>query len=227
MSGTMAEQDNSIEEILASIRQIISDDDPKAGENAVSDAAPAAAPVQASPEPAAPAPVSSQGAVDDIFDLVDEVDEKPDFSVTEPEPAAELATPPADTPEPPIEVDLRDPEPEPEPDAMTALDELQKMVDAAPASLAAPLVSQMTDAAGDSVFSGIAAAATLGAFSKLSETVTLERQRAVAGSVTLEDIVKELLTPILRQWIDQHVPGLVERLVREELEKLARQAREG
>lgn len=215
----MAEQDNSIEEILASIRQIISDDDPKAGENAASDAAP----VQASPEPAAPAPVSSQGAVDDIFDLVDEVDEKPDFSVTEPE----LATPPADTPEPPIEVDLRDPEPEPEPDAMTALDELQKMVDAAPASLAAPLVSQMTDAAGDSVFSGIAAAATLGAFSKLSETVTLERQRAVAGSVTLEDIVKELLTPILRQWIDQHVPGLVERLVREELEKLARQAREG
>ncbi len=215
MSGTMAEQDNSIEEILASIRQIISDDDPKAEENPAAVTAPAD-PVPVASESAAPAPVSSQGAVDDIFDLVDEVDEKPDFSVPEPEP------------QPLIEVDLREPEPEPEPepDTTNALDELQKMANELPASFAAPLVPSAPDS-GDSVFSGIAAAATLGAFSKLSETVTLERQRAVAGSVTLEDIVKELLTPILRQWIDQHVPGLVERLVREELEKLARQAREG
>ena len=215
MSGTMAEQDNSIEEILASIRQIISDDDPKAGEDPAAGMAPAD-PVPAVPEPAAPASVSSQGAVDDIFDLVDEIDEKPDFSVPEPEPL----------PEPLIEVDLRDPEPEPESDATHVLNELQKIADEAPASFAAPLAPSAPDS-DDSVFSGIAAAATLGAFSKLSETVTLERQRAAAGSVTLEDIVKELLTPILRQWIDQHVPGLVERLVREELEKLARQAREG
>ncbi len=219
MSGTMAEQDNSIEEILASIRQIISDDDPKAAENSAAVTA-SADPVPAVSEPAAPAPVSSQGAVDDIFDLVDEVEEKPDFSVSEPEPAA----PAIDVSEPPIEVDLRDPTHEADTATANALDELQKMADQASTSFAAPMVSAGSE---DSVFSGIAAAATLGAFSKLSETVTLERQRALAGSVTLEDIVKELLTPILRQWIDQHVPGLVERLVREELEKLARQAREG
>jgi uncharacterized protein len=39
---------------------------------------------------------------------------------------------------------------------------------------------------------------------------------------TLEDVVRELLRPLLRDWLDQNLPGLVDRLVRDEIEKLVR-----
>lgn len=202
MSGKPAEQDNSIEEILASIRQIISEDEPKTD-------AVAPEPVAAAPEPVfepAPAPASAQDAADDVFELIDRVvaEEEP-----EPEPEPVPAPLPAPEPEKPeIEVDLRDQE----------MEEAPIMRTTAPAPVA-----------DDSpIFTDSASAATLGAFSKLSETILLERQRNISGAtITLEDIVKELLSPLLRQWIDHHVPGIVERLVQEELEKLARQAREG
>ena len=221
MSSQSVEQDNSIEEILASIRQIISEDEP-APAPAAAPAAASAAPVAPPPaleEPAAPAPVASQDSVDDIFELNDRVDEpapapEPVVVAEEPAPALEPVPEPAPAlePAPDIQVELRE---RPEDAFFAPLPE-----PAAPA-VAAPL----PDAA---LFTDAAATATLGAFSKLSDTILIERQRAIAGSsITLEDIVKELLSPILREWIDHHVPGLVERLVREELEKLARQAREG
>ena len=100
-------------------------------------------------------------------------------------------------------MDLRDMEPDPLP----------------PPPMPMPLADDDRD-----IFSDKAAAATLGAFSKLTETILLERQRSIASStVTLEDIVKELLSPLLREWIDKNVPPMVDRLVREELDKLARQ----
>ena len=41
---------------------------------------------------------------------------------------------------------------------------------------------------------------------------------------TLEDLVKELVRPMLRGWIDQNLPGIVERLVQQEVEKLSSRA---
>ncbi len=185
MSGTAAEQDNSIEEILASIRQIISEDEPAKTEAAP---APADAP---SPPPAPPPPpiepVAPSVTAEDVFELVDRV-------VAEEDEEAVLSA--ATAPEP-----------------------------AAPTPLPVPLPD--VDAVKADVFSEVASNATLGAFAKLSDTISMERQKNVANAVTLEDIVKDLLSPLLRQWIDQHVPAIVERLVTEQLEKLARQAREG
>jgi uncharacterized protein len=197
MSGKPAEQDNSIEEILASIRQIISEDDPKPAE------------AEPSPPPPPPAEVADAAAVDDIFELVDRV-------VAEEDPAP-VPEPVFEAPKEEIEVDLRDSMPEPEP--------VQPMP---PPQPRAPQPMPAYEPEGP-MFTDNAAAATLGAFSALSETILVERQRAMAnaGNVTLEDIVKELLAPLMRQWIDQHVPSIVERLLREELDKIARQAREG
>jgi len=42
------------------------------------------------------------------------------------------------------------------------------------------------------------------------------------GALTLEQITRELLKPLLRSWLDAHLPALVERLVQEEVERLAR-----
>ena len=37
---------------------------------------------------------------------------------------------------------------------------------------------------------------------------------------TLEDVVRELLRPMLKEWLDDHLPPLVERLVKDEIARL-------
>ena len=50
----------------------------------------------------------------------------------------------------------------------------------------------------------------------LAQTVLVQNAR------TLEDLVREMLRPMLRSWLDENLPGLVERLVRAEIERVAR-----
>jgi cell pole-organizing protein PopZ len=44
----------------------------------------------------------------------------------------------------------------------------------------------------------------------------------VGGNRTLEDIVKEMLRPMLQEWIDKNLPQLVERAVDREVQRLTR-----
>jgi cell pole-organizing protein PopZ len=77
----------------------------------------------------------------------------------------------------------------------------------------------------DRIVSPMAAAAAGDAFAKL-----LERPDAGSGigavpvgdGKTVEDIVRELLRPMLREWLDANLPGLVEKLVQREVEAIAR-----
>jgi uncharacterized protein len=43
---------------------------------------------------------------------------------------------------------------------------------------------------------------------------------------TLEDMVRELLRPHMKEWLDAHLPQLVERLVRDEIAQLLREAQQ-
>ncbi len=70
-----------------------------------------------------------------------------------------------------------------------------------------------------------ASRAAAAAFSRLGE---LPQGRAAAGEllvggagVTLEEIVRDTLRPLLQTWLDEHLPGIVERLVREEIARVA------
>lgn len=55
---------------------------------------------------------------------------------------------------------------------------------------------------------------------------SLERSiRMGQAGETLEDIVKGLLRPMLRSWLDENLPGLVERLVQDEIQKMSHRAR--
>jgi cell pole-organizing protein PopZ len=54
------------------------------------------------------------------------------------------------------------------------------------------------------------------AFNSLSRTVLSDNAR------TLEDLVTEMLRPLLKAWLDDNLPPLVERLVRMEIERVAR-----
>ena len=44
------------------------------------------------------------------------------------------------------------------------------------------------------------------------------------GPRTIEDLVKEVMRPMIREWLDDNLPALVERLVGREIERLTREA---
>lgn len=188
----------SMEEILASIRRIIADDQaakPSEPEPAdvddILDLAEAAEPVAVPPPPVslvrpveAPAPQPVPLDLDEISfeDLAIE-----DDFVPEPPPVAKAPEPVAQ-PEPPKPA----PRVEPPPVART------------PEPPAERLISPATDA-------------TVGqAFNLLAHTVLTNNAR------TLEDIVQDMLRPMLKSWLDENLPVVVERLVRAEIERVSR-----
>lgn len=171
----------SIEEILASIRRIISDEGEE-GAKPEDGSAPAAA----EEETTRP----SSAAEDDVLDLTDRVEEpRPVPAEPEPQTFAPLADPlpAAATILPARPVVFREDEP------MT-------------------LVSDDTAATATNIFS------------KLASTQGDAMGRLPVGVNSLDDIVKELLRPMLREWLDTNLPPLVERLVERELQKIARRA---
>ncbi len=54
------------------------------------------------------------------------------------------------------------------------------------------------------------------AFNTLANTVLSNNAR------TLEDLVKEMLRPLLKSWLDDNLPGVVERIVKAEIERVSR-----
>ena len=206
-------QEPSMEEILASIRRIIADDDtakpakPEPPKPATAAPAPPPPP-KAAPPPQAPAAEPTAMNQDDIDAML--------AGFEQPAPAA-----PAPPPEPEPEADILDlteamaamPEPTfrtigPEADVMFA--EPSEPPPSRPAqavTVAAnepPLVSSTTTAAVDA------------AFNSLAHTVLVHNAK------TLEDLVKEMLRPMLKSWLDDNLPTLVERLVRAEIERVSR-----
>ena len=195
MSDT--EQEPSMEEILASIRRIISDDDKEmeaaAQENEEATEGEeelAGEEMVAMPEPEPVAAEVDDDDDDDILDLTDmeAPDPEPLFeeqAYKEPEPEA-IAPPVSPSPAPP---------PAPTP---------------APANLVSP--PQAGEASGS--------------FERLTEKLNEDYSELPIGNgaVTLEGLTRELVRPMLKEWLDQHLPMTVERLVREEIERLVMQS---
>lgn len=71
------------------------------------------------------------------------------------------------------------------------------------------------------ILSGESAQAVQSAFGKLAESVLA---RAI-GEQSIEDMTRDLLKVMLKQWLDDNLPAIVERLVREEIERVARTGR--
>jgi cell pole-organizing protein PopZ len=205
-------QEPSMEEILASIRRIIADDDavkpaPKAP------AKPEPSPVKAAPpppQPAARAPSAPMGQ-DDIDAMLAGFDAAP---------AEEMPEPEAQRQEDVLELTeaMAAPEPEPAP-SFRKIDAQQDVVFEEPPS---PLPvrhapSLRTPEPEESpLLSATTTAAVNSAFGTLAHTVLVQNAK------TLEDLVKEMLRPMLKVWLDDNLPSLVERLVRAEIERVSR-----
>lgn len=182
-----------MEEILASIRRIISDEN-----NASAQPAPApAAPAPAAAKPAVPPPATKKAAPPpppppppapaaeeeepDVLELTEMVETKPQG---EPQPAEVAA-----------DVMFRDPEPLREP-APRYSPPPQRMED--------PIMSHQTSTAVSSAFGA------------------LSNSMFAGDSRTVDELVREMLRPMLKAWLDDNLPSLVERLVRAEIERVSR-----
>jgi cell pole-organizing protein PopZ len=183
MSETSS-QEPTMEEILASIRRIISEDE------APAEAAAVAPEPEPEPEPAAvpaapamddqiaairaAAGVPAEEDVDDDgeLELTQKVETHGDLDFVAAEPEPEPLPPP----------------PEPEPPAVS-----------------------------EGLVSASVAAATAATFGRLSQGILMP-----AEGRTLEDVVREMLRPMLQQWLDDNLPGIVQQAVEAEVERISR-----
>jgi uncharacterized protein len=219
MTQAAKAQEPSMEEILASIRRIIADDDA-----AKSPPAPPE-PVQAPPAAAAPAPAFVPVAAAANEPSINET------SINETvldEMLAELNATPAPAADPAEEMasdvlDLTEAMAAPDPSAsgFRTIDGQSDIVfeDSPPPECLAEPDSprlQFPERGQRSLMSSATSAAVDSAFNSLAHTVLVQNAR------TLEDLVKEMLQPLLKSWLDDNLPGLVERLVRAEIERVSR-----
>ncbi|MBA2400122.1 MAG: DUF2497 domain-containing protein [Bradyrhizobium sp.] len=243
-------QEPSMEEILASIRRIIADDEAKPADAKPADVKPAAAEKPASPPPAKPEPPAARApAMKDIPPSA--IAPKPAAAAPKPAPPpapepnnqddidAMLASLDAATPE----SDIRPAQPEadvfeltddmavadPVPAAASSFHKIEpqddiEFTEAAaakaphrqPAYEPPPFENAAAASPAQQILSRSTVSAVESAFNSLANTVLSNNAR------TLEDLVKEMLRPMLKSWLDDNLPGMVEKLVKAEIERVSR-----
>jgi cell pole-organizing protein PopZ len=253
-----------MEEILASIRRIIADDEakPPVAEKpaaalppkvekpaapppppkpvmadippskiaaAVAAATKPAAPPPAPPPPA-PEPAKASNSQDDIDALLNGLDEattpeeirppQPDADVLEL--TDEMAVPNVAPPPPPPQASFHKIDPQDdleftETAASRAINRPPAYEPPAfePSSFDRPAYEPPPAPTGP-ILSQTTVSAVESAFNTLAHTVLSNNAR------TLEDLVKEMLRPMLKSWLDDNLPGLVERIVKAEIERVSR-----
>jgi cell pole-organizing protein PopZ len=220
MTQPAKSQEPSMEEILASIRRIIADDDAsKSAQRAAEPPKPVPRPApvpprimpepepepepaipemhaEELPEPVVPMPAVEEEQASDILDLTESM-ASPSFNEA---PAA----------------------PSPAPTAAPPFRKIEGFSDVSFDEAEAPKPAPRPDAAGlrsgseTGLLSSATTAAVDSAFNTLAQTVLVQNAR------TLEDLVREMLRPMLKSWLDDNLPNMVERLVRAEIERVAR-----
>ncbi len=217
-----------MEEILASIRRIIADDDASKTAQQAAEAPKPAIRSEAAPEPLSPAPqmAAPQPSVADILAKPPEpaapaeaeaaADQAADILNLTESMAAPMSQPAPDVvSEPALQFrkiegnsDVSFSDPLEEPAMQSAAAEVRSHYSYESAGRdedeRGRLLSRATSAAVDS------------AFNSLAQTVLVQNAR------TLEDLVREMLRPMLKSWLDDNLPGMVERLVRAEIERVSR-----
>lgn len=238
MNDPKEQQEPSMEEILASIRRIISEDDEgeEGGEEAAQDAPEAEASegesedaseeaseeasaddidalmADAGPEAADEAPADEEASADDIDALMADAGPKPTGDNDD---VLELTEEVQDDG---TVVDL-----DAKPDAAEEDEDVElEAVDIEPPAAAAPVAAPGAEGL---VAAPIAAEATstFAGFASAVEQGRLASSQGIGGR-TVEEVVKEVIRPIVKEWLDENLAALVERLVSREIDRMSRRA---
>jgi cell pole-organizing protein PopZ len=232
MSQTAKAQEPSMEEILASIRRIIADDDtsktPPAAAKPPEPPKPAPPPPAAVAPPPRPAPVPPpRPPVAPPAPAVANNQEEIDAMLADLDAPPKMAAPPPPKPVAPPAPDVLDlteamATPPPTPNFRT-IDGANDVVFTDRPPEPAPEPPRVAERAytppaapDQALISGATMSAVDNAFNSLANTVLGNNAR------TLEDLVKEMLRPMLKGWLDDNLPSMVERIVRAEIERVSR-----
>ncbi len=211
-----------MEEILASIRRIISEDDAPAE---TAEAAPAQAEAEPEPEPQ-PEPEPVEAQAESVSPAL--MDETP--STEEPAASEEDVLELTDTYEAPAasesigDLDVSpagddvDPFPTGGDSESVSASEPERPADT-PSIDPAPK-------AYDSLVGDSAAASAASAFAGLASSLRKPEpmETSTPSGPTLDELARALLRPMLKEWLDANLPGIVEAQVRKEVERIARSA---
>ncbi|WP_293868090.1 PopZ family protein [uncultured Alsobacter sp.] len=157
------------------------------------------APPAAAPEPEPEPPAAVVEDDSDVLDLA---------TVAKPEPAPADDIEFREIEEPLLVLPkMPEPEPEPEPEPVFVPPPPPVQARAVPPPPAESLLSSETNSAVASQFDALGSA------------ILAQNAR------TLDDLVKDMLRPMLKSWLDQNLPSLVERLVRAEIERVSKGSR--
>lgn len=191
-NGPRSNNDPSMDDILASIRKIISDDEARAqvGEPSVRPEAANAEPLSVASSEFAPAVPKRE----DVLLLTDLIEE--------PNQAATPNIQPTPIPLPQID------------------------------PVSAPPMSDHDSSTSEPLIGTSVAGATSSAFERLNQAVqdSVPPPRAAepgpslgtAGGKTIEQLVQDMLRPMLKDWLDRNLPPIVERYVEREIVRLTR-----
>ena len=205
MSAEQAQREPTMEEILASIRRIISEEDKPAeagGDVLDLQSAPVAEVKAPPPQAAAPAPAAKPEA-------------KPKAEMAPVYGEAQEFTPPARS----IEEDLMIVEDEPAPTPPPAPVFAAAPPPAPKAEWTPPPAPVAPVAQTETLTSAPVAHQAAGTLGKLMGSML------VSSTGTLDDVVRELLKPMLKEWLDANLPQLVEAEVAKEIDRIRRLAR--
>lgn len=177
------QQEPSMEDILTSIRRILSEEGGEEMEETQADDV-VTSPLEPVSTPEFPSPTETA------------------IEMTEPEP--EPGLPPESEPEREIALEDTEPTPaEPETDNVLVLTPQMR----------APLVS------------ATAATASADVLNQLAKAILDRRDLAIGNrDVTLEGMVREMMRPLLKEWLDRNLPYLIERLVKKEIDQMINRA---
>lgn len=201
MAEQNAENEPSMEEILSSIRRIINEDEEEGAPEAEAEAA-------AEPAPEAEAEEVGQDDVDAMFDEAPATDDADDvLELTDMVDDADEGSDPLAMDDDLMIVDREDdvaeiaPEPEPEPeidfDAIDSGEEEGGIMGEQPA------------------------AAAMGSFHTLADQIRISEEEGR----TLEGVVRAMLRPMLKEWLDANLPGIVDEKVQAEIDRVSRRRR--
>ncbi|MEM9937718.1 MAG: DUF2497 domain-containing protein [Pseudomonadota bacterium] len=219
-----AQKEPTMEEILSSIRKIIADDSASAVETQETSS------------------FDVGVANTDSFDELELADDPLETDMPETEADVLTAiTQPAETVEDMFEEDVLDVEPlELEEESFSAADDsfdlpepiIEDVADTfveEPEVYEEPAVAMPADIAPElptpesAIADTATASAVAGSLSKLLSNVEFGEE--AGGSKTIDSLVGELLRPMLKDWLDENLPGIVEKHVEAEVARIARMAR--